>query len=87
MKARIALITTSAAACTLLASCGGGNQGGSLTNMPPPPQPQVLDTAAVLSIVQTMTSETAAPFEVDNQAVELVGADDQTGSPISVDAT
>jgi hypothetical protein len=44
-----------------------------------------LDTAAVLAIVQTQTSETAAPFEVDNGAVILTPVGDQTSAPITVD--
>jgi hypothetical protein len=45
-----------------------------------------LDTAAVLTIVQTKTSETAEPFQVDNGAVTLVPVGDETSSPISIDA-
>jgi hypothetical protein len=45
-----------------------------------------LDTASVLAIVQTKTSETAAPFQVDASAVEIIPVSDETGSPISVDA-
>jgi hypothetical protein len=46
-----------------------------------------LDTAAVLAIVQTKTSETAEPFQVDNGAVEVIPVGDQTSAPISVDGT
>jgi hypothetical protein len=55
---------------------------------PPPPPPMTMqwDTAAVLAIVQTQTSETAAPFQVDASAVEIIPVSDETGSPISVDA-
>jgi hypothetical protein len=53
---------------------------------PPPPMTMQLDTAAVLAIVQTQTSETAAPFQVDASAVEIIPVSDETGSPISVDA-
>jgi hypothetical protein len=45
-----------------------------------------LDTAAVLAIVHTQTSETAEPFQVDNGAVAVVPVGDETSSPISVDA-
>jgi hypothetical protein len=90
MKSRIALLTT-AAACIALASCGGG--GGTTVPfpppsppVPPPPMTLQLDTASVLAIVQTKTSETAAPFQVDASAVEIIPVSDETGSPISVDA-
>jgi hypothetical protein len=46
-----------------------------------------LDTAAVLAIVQTMTSETAAPFAVDGGLVVVTPVGDETSAPISVDAT
>jgi hypothetical protein len=46
-----------------------------------------LDTAAVLVIVQTKTSETADPFQVDGSAVAVTPVGDETGAPISVDAT
>jgi hypothetical protein len=92
MKDRITLLIGSAAmSCALLAGCGGGNHG--MTMQPPPPSkpPPVmtmdLDTAAVLAIVQTKTSETADPFEVDGAAVAVTPVGDETSSPISVDAT
>jgi hypothetical protein len=46
-----------------------------------------LDTAAVLVIVQTKTSETAAPFAVDGGAVAVTPVGDETSPPLSVDAT
>lgn len=46
-----------------------------------------LDTAAVLAIVQTKTSETTEPIEVDNGAVTVIPVGDETSSPISVDGT
>jgi hypothetical protein len=46
-----------------------------------------LDTAAVLAIVRTKTSETADPFQVDNGAVAVTPIGDETGAPISVDGT
>jgi hypothetical protein len=46
-----------------------------------------LDTAAVLAIVQTMTSETSDPFPVDGGLVEVTPVGDETSSPISVDST
>ena len=99
MKARIALlIGSTAVVCMALASCGG--ESGSApprappaappappTPAPPPPPPMTkdLDTAAVLAIVQTMTSETAEPFQVDGGLVAVIPVGDQTSSPISVD--
>ena len=93
MKDRIALLIGSAAmSCALLAGCGGGNHGTSMQPPPPPSKPPPvmtmdLDTAAVLAIVQTKTSETADPFEVDGAAVAVTPVGDETSSPISVDAT
>jgi hypothetical protein len=46
-----------------------------------------LDTAAVLAIVQTKTSETADPFQVDNGAVAVTPIGDETSAPISVEGT
>ena len=99
MKARIALlIGSTAVVCMALASCGGN--GGSapaappmaVTPPPPPPPPPPpmtmdLDTAAVLAIVQTMTSETTSPFAVDGGLVAVTPVGDETSAPISVDAT
>jgi hypothetical protein len=92
MKTKIAfLIGMAAMGCTLLAGCGGSNHGAPpQTNTPPPPPPPMtkdLDTAAVLAIVRTQTSETADPFEVDNAAVAVTPIGDETSAPISVDAT
>jgi hypothetical protein len=92
MKSRfVLLIKTAAASCFLLAGCGGSNHGGAppVTMMPPPPPPPTtkdLDTAAVLSIIQTQTSETADPFEVDNGVVAVTPVGDETSAPVSVDA-
>jgi hypothetical protein len=93
MKAKVALlISSTAVVCMALASCDGGNRSASMTSMvtppPPPPPPTMdLDTAAVLAIVQTMTSETAKPFPVDDGLVEVTPVGDETSSPISVDST
>ena len=90
MKAKIAFsIGAAAMSCGLLAGCGGGNHGASMQTNPPPPPPSMtkdLDTAAVLAIVQTQTSETADPFEVDNAAIAVTPIGDETSAPISVDA-
>jgi hypothetical protein len=94
MKARIVLlIGTAGVSCMLLASCGGSNHGAAPVqtpvqmppNPPPPPTTKDLDTAAVLAIVQTQTSETADPFEVDNAAVAVTPQGDETSAPINVD--
>jgi hypothetical protein len=89
---RIALIIgTGVMSCTLLAGCGGDHHtSGGPPPPPPPPPPSMtkdLDTAAVLAIVQTQTSETADPFEVDNAAIAVTPIGDETSSPVSVDAT
>ena len=89
---RIALIIGAGVmSCTLLAGCGGDHHtSGGPPPPPPPPPPSMtkdLDTAAVLAIVQTQTSETADPFEVDNGAIAVTPMGDETSSPVSVDAT
>jgi hypothetical protein len=91
MNTRNTLLIGTAALCAVLAGCGGSDHGGApmQTNAPPPPPPPPtnnLDTAAVLGIVQTQTSETAAPFEVDNGAVAVTPTGDETSAPVSVDA-
>jgi hypothetical protein len=97
MKPRIALlISSTAVVCMALASCGGSGASPPPAAPPaappappaaPPPVTMDLDTAAVLAIVQTMTSETAQPFQVDNGAVEVIPVGDETSAPISVDGT
>jgi hypothetical protein len=96
MKVKIALwIAGTALGCVALASCGGG--GNSTTSSSPPattnpPMPaQQLDTAEVLAIAQTQTSETSKPFQVDAGAngggVLVVPPDDVVDAPITVDGT
>ena len=51
------------------------------------PSTMDLDTAALLVIIETKTSDTAQPFAVDNGAVAVTPAGDETGVPISVNAT
>ena len=96
MKPRITLlISSTAVVCMALASCGGSGAGAPPSAPPTPPTPPAppppvtmnLDTAAVLAIVQTKTSESAEPFQVDNGAVEVIPVGDQTSAPISVDGT
>jgi hypothetical protein len=91
MKAKFTFLFGAAiVSCGLLASCGGDHHGAPPTSMPPPPPPSMtkdLDTAAVLAIVKTQTSETADPFEVDNAAIAVTPVGDETSAPVSVDAT
>jgi hypothetical protein len=91
MKRIALMIGTAVMGCALLAGCGGSHQtsGGPPPPPPPPPPSQTkdLDTAAVLAIVQTQTSETTDPFEVDGAAIAVTPIGDETSSPISVDAT
>jgi len=93
MKRIALMIGTAVVCCAMLAGCGGSNNHAPVQTSggpPPPPQPpptKDLDTAAVLAIVQTQTSETADPFEVDNAAIAVTPMGDETSSPISVDAT
>lgn len=91
MNKIVLIIGTGVMSCALLAGCGGDHQTGGGPPPPPPPPPtpmtKDLDTAAVLAIVQTQTSETADPFEVDNAAVAVTPIGDETSSPVSVDAT
>ena len=92
MNARIGLIIGAAVLSgTLLAGCGGSHHTPVQTSGGPPPPPpsqtKDLDTAAVLAIVQTQTSETTDPFEVDDAAIAVTPIGDETSSPVSVDAT
>jgi hypothetical protein len=92
MKRIALMIGTAVVCCAMLASCGGSNNHAPVQTSggpppPPPPPTKDLDTAAVLAIVQTQTSETSDPFEVDNAAIAVTPMGDETSSPISVDAT
>jgi hypothetical protein len=90
MKRIALMIGTGVMSCALLGGCGGDHRmGGGPPPSPPPPTPMTkdLDTAAVLAIVQTQTSETADPFEVDDGAIAVTPIGDETSSPVSVDAT
>jgi hypothetical protein len=88
MKSKVAfLIAGAGLTCGLLTACGGDNHGASMQPTPIPPSTMDLDTAAVLAIVQTKTSETASPFEVDDGAVAVTPVGDETSAPLSVDAT
>lgn len=87
MKSKITfLIVGAGLSCGFVAGCGSDHHNAAVT--PPPAMTTMdLDTAAVLAIVQTKTSESAEPFEVDNGAVAVTPAGDETSAPISVDAT
>jgi hypothetical protein len=94
MRSKIHFLTGGAALSLLLGACGGEKGGSMPPAMPMPPmppptmtKPMNLDTAAVLVIVQTKTSETAAPFAVDGGAVAVTPVGDETSPPLSVDAT
>jgi len=97
MKARIALlISTTAVVCMALTSCGGDGGGAAPATppsaaTPPPPPPMAmtmdLDTAAVLAIVQTKTSDTTSAFAVDGGLVAVTPVGDEMSAPISVDGT
>jgi hypothetical protein len=92
MKRIALMIGIAVMSCTLLASCGGSQHAPVQTSggpppPPPPPPTKDLDTSAVLAIVQTQTSETSDPFEVDNAAIAVTPMGDETSSPISVEAT
>jgi hypothetical protein len=88
MKTKVALAVTGTVLGSLtLASCGGG--GNDTVPFPSGPPPSTssttdLNTADVLSIVQTRTSETASPIVVDGGAIAVVPTDDETGEPIPV---
>jgi hypothetical protein len=74
-----------AAGCLALGGCGSGDNGSASATPPATSMPtEQLDTAAVLSIVQTRTSETTTPFMVDGGAVAVTPADDDTSLPIPV---
>jgi hypothetical protein len=87
MRAKIALLMGGAALNLLLGGCGGGNRGA---DMPPAPSSMpntmALDTAALLGLIETKTSDTAQPMTVDNGAVAVTPAGDEAGVPISVNA-
>ena len=92
MKKIALMIGTAMIGCALLASCGGSNHtpvqtSGGPPPPPPPPPTKDLDTAAVLAIVQTQTSETSDPFEVDNAAIAVTPIGDETSAPVNVNAT
>jgi hypothetical protein len=82
MKVKLILGGT-AVGCLTLAGCGGGSEPSAA--VPSPIVTQQLDTAAVLAIAQK-TSETESPFAVDGDLVVVTPADDETGTPIPVNA-
>jgi hypothetical protein len=88
MRTKIALLM-SGAALNLLGGCGGGGGHGAYMPPAPPSMPSTmdLDTAALLGLIETKTSDTTQPFAVDNGAVAVTPAGDETGAPSSVNAT
>ncbi|HEY0749458.1 MAG TPA: hypothetical protein VGD63_22340 [Steroidobacteraceae bacterium] len=89
MKDRMLWVMGAALTCASLAGCGGNDNPGAppVTMTPPPPMTKDLDTAAVLAIVRTQTSETTDPFEVDNGVIAVTPVGDETSSPIDVNTT
>jgi len=90
MNTKFALSAGAAAVgCLALAGCGGGNENPSYpaAAFNPATPTQQLDTAELLAIVQTQTSETSQPFAVDGGAVEVIPTGDETGEPIPVDGS
>ncbi len=86
MNIKVSLILGSTAVgCLTLAACNSGESTASIPATVPPAMEQ-LDTAAVLSIAQTESSETSSPFGVDGGAVVVTPTDDETGTPIPVNA-
>jgi hypothetical protein len=91
MKINSVLWIGATAVCMTLVACGGGDD---VSYTPPPTTPPVtmpvttqLDTAAVLTIVQTKTSETSQPFQVNGSMIVITPMNDETGEPIVVDGT
>jgi hypothetical protein len=89
MKTKIALLIVGAGAGGgLVTGCGSDHTSAAMQPNPPPTiMTMDLDTAAVLAIVQTKTSETASPFQVDNGEVAVTPAGDETSAPLDVDST
>jgi hypothetical protein len=81
MKARMAMISSAAAGCMALGGCGGGSHTVS-NPVTPPPTTMMLDTVEVLDIVQTKTSETTQPFDVNGGVVAFIAVDDSTQATV-----
>ena len=87
MSIKVSLILGgTAVGCLTLASCGSGDSSPAQITAPLPVATKQLDTAEVLSIAQTTTSESTSPFAVDGGKIVVVPADDETGTPIPVNA-
>ncbi|HEY2419045.1 MAG TPA: hypothetical protein VGH84_14070 [Steroidobacteraceae bacterium] len=86
MKAKIALISGAAAGCMALAGCGGNSHTASSPVAPPASSTTFLDTAAVLTIVNTKTSDSTLPFEVNGGAYAFTPVDDSQSATV-VDGT
>jgi hypothetical protein len=91
MTAKIAMLLVGAALSSAwLVGCGGDHANSPPVSTPPPPPPSMtknLDTTAVLAIIQTQTSDTADPFEVDGALIAVTPIGDETSPPQNVNAT
>jgi hypothetical protein len=85
MKAKIALITGVAAGCMALAGCGGNSHTAS-SPVAPASSTTYLDTAAVLTIVNTKTSDSTLPFDVNGGAYAFTPVEDSQTATV-VDGT
>jgi hypothetical protein len=85
MKRKLAIMTSVGLAAGLVSGCGGGDHGEASTGGSPPPSSVSLTTLDNLSLAQK-TSETSAPFTVDNGAV-LLSDTSETAEPVSIDGT
>jgi len=84
MKTKLAVLSAMGVAATLVTACGHDDHTAMNPPPPPPPTVQSLDTAAVLALAK-MSSETDAPFAVDDGAVVLTDTS-ETSDPINVDS-
>jgi hypothetical protein len=86
MKAKIALISGAAAGCMALAGCGADSSHTVSSPVAPAPATTFLDTAAVLTIVNTKTSDTTLPFDVNGGAYAFTPVEDSQQATV-VDGT
>jgi hypothetical protein len=83
MKHRMVAISAILATVSL-GACGGHGESVNNPNPPPPPmsQQQILDTNGVLELAKK-TSETSAPFAVNDGALQLTDTSETT-DPVSL---
>jgi hypothetical protein len=86
MKRKLTALTAATAAAAAVSSCGGGDGSGSASNPPPPPPggTAYVSTATILEQART-TSETAAPYPVNDGALVFTDTSD-SAPPSQVDA-